>query len=207
MVCQHKNGMDRKFKVLAVIFVVALVLIMFAVSYHFLVFQGEVSVDDPPMSTGSSNNESEKAQSIGLSVKFFQGSQESLEFNITQESSTTINVAFSSLSDNQFTVPLYLSIVSFEDQRLSQLITSPPVPYPTVPLSSHNESFSTPKLFDASFGANPVTLEQNENKTTDLIITALKEAETGEYTMLLEMGDWEQTGLSAITFKIKVMPN
>lgn len=206
MICQHKNGMDRKFKILTIIFVVALVLITFAVSYQLLILEGEVSVN-PPMATGSPNNESENAQSLRLSAKLLQNSQESLEFNITQGSSTTINIAFSSLSKNHFTIPLYLSIGSFEGQRLSQLITSPPAPYPTVPSSIYDESSNPSELFEASFTVNPLTLEPNENKTTDLTITALQEADIGEYAMLLEMGSWEQTGLSAITFKIRVMPN
>jgi len=198
--------MDRRFKILAVIFVVVLLLITFAVSYQLLVLKGGVSVN-PPMPTGSPGNESENAQSLRLSVKLLKDSQESLEFNITQESSITINVAFASLSKNHFIIPLYLSVGSFEGQRLSQLITSPPAPYPTAPSSIDDESSNTSKLFEASFTVNPLTIEPNENKTTDLTITALQEADIGEYAMLLEMGSWEQTGLSAITFKIKVMPN
>lgn len=198
--------MDRKFKILAGIFVVVLVLITFAVSYQLLILKGEVS-ENPPMPTGSPNNESENAQSLRLSVKLLQDSQESLEFNITQGSSITINISLSSLSKNHFIIPLYLSVGSFEGQRLSQLITSPPALYPTVPSSIYAESSNTSKLFEANFTINPLTLEPNENKTTDLTITALQEADIGEYAMLLEIGSWEQTGLSAITFKIRVMPN
>jgi hypothetical protein len=198
--------MDRKFKILAVIFVVVLVLITFAVSYQLLILEGEASVN-PPMPTGSPNNESENAQSLRLSVKLLQNSQESLEFNITQGRSITINIAFSSLSKNHFTIPLYLSAGSFEGQRLSQLITSPPAPYPTVPSSIYDESSNPSELFEANFTVNPLMFEPNENKTTDLTITALQDADIGEYAMLLEMGSWEQTGLSAITFKIRVMPN
>jgi uncharacterized membrane protein len=49
-------------------------------------------------------------------------------------------------------------------------------------------------------------LEPNENKSADLTITALKDAGAGEYTMLLEMGNWEQTGIAAIIFKVLVKP-
>lgn len=201
--------MERKRKLIFLSIIslaVALVLGMLAVSYHSTFFQGEESLNSP-VPTSSSNNDFENAQSKCISVKLFQDSHESLEFNITQGKSMTINIAFSSLSNHQFAIPLYLSLGSFEHQRLSQLITSPPAPYPTVPLSSLNESANTPKLLEASFTENPLTLEPNENKTADLTITALKDADIGEYTMLLEMGNWEQTGLSAVTFKVIVMPS
>ena len=198
--------MDRKLKFIAIIFIAtALVLGTIVVSYQLMSVQGEESID-LPMPTGNSNNDSENAQSRRLSVKLFQDFQESLQFNTTQGSSMRISVAFSSLSNNQFIIPIYLSVGSFEGQRLSQLIISPPAPYPTVH-SSHNESSDTPKLFEANFTINPLTLEPNENKKVDLAITALKDAQIGEYTMLLEMGSWEQTGLAAVTFKVIVMPS
>ena len=129
------------------------------------------------------------------------------EFNITQGETIKINVTLSSLSNGtEFTTPLYLSVGAFENQPSAKMITSPPSPYPTLPWPKHDDSPTAPKSFEASFDPNPLILKPNESKTSILTITALEDTEPGTYTMFIEMGNWEQTGLGGATFQLTVVP-
>ncbi|MBN1244341.1 hypothetical protein JXA31_01955 [Candidatus Bathyarchaeota archaeon] len=87
------------------------------------------------------------------------------------------------------------------------MITSPPSPYPTLPWSSHEDSPTATKPFEASFDPNPLILKPGESGTSILTITALEDAELGTYAMCFEMGNWEQTGVSGETFQLEVMPS
>lgn len=195
--------MKQKFKIImAVMLTVTSVLVLIAVSYQLLSLQKEKT----PEITDSDGN---SQQSRHLAVKLSQVSNlpESEIFNITQGSSIEITVVLSSLSnDTEFTIPLYLSIDAFENQHFAKMITSPSSPYPALPWSGHKDSPEAAKPFEANFDLNPLTLKSEETTTTSLTITAFEDANVGKYTMFLEMGNWEQTGLAAVTFQIIVNP-
>lgn len=108
----------------------------------------------------------------------------------------------------EFTIPLYLSVGAFENQPLRSaiMITSPPSPYPALPYPSYDVSPTAPKPFEASFDPNPLIIKPGESGTSILTITALEEAELGTYTMFVQMGNWEQTGLGGATLRITIMP-
>jgi hypothetical protein len=128
-------------------------------------------------------------------------------FNITQGNTTTINVNLTSTSrDAEFKTPLYLSVGAFNNQPSPKIITSAPSPYPTLPWHGHEDSSNATKPFEAIFDSNPVTLAPGESKTVVLTITALENAQPGVYTMLLEMGNWKDTGLGGVTFQLTVRP-
>ena len=194
------------------IFVAASVFILIEVSHQMLSSQEEKTLNPLilPMPIDSPNGDFDRQamQSLQLAVKLSQDYNltENL-FNMTQRSSIELNVTLFSLSKNtEFTIPLYLSVGAFENQRSPQMITSPPAPYPALPWSSHKDSPDAVKPFEAYFNANPLTLEPGESKTAILTITALDDAPAGKYTMFLELGNWEQTGLAAVTFQMTVMP-
>lgn len=144
---------------------------------------------------------------LDVMLSQYSDSTESFRFNITQGETIKINVTLSSLSnDTEFTIPLYLSVGAFENQPSAKMITSPPSPYPALPWPSHHDSPTAPKPFEASFDPNPLILKPDESRTSILTITALEDAELGTYTMFVEMGNWEQTGLGGATFQLTVVP-
>jgi hypothetical protein len=166
-----------------------------------------VPIPTSPPGTPTNNQTIVNQTSPLLGVVFGQyaNSTKSFEFNITQGETIKINVNFSSRSsDIEFTLPLYLSIGAFENKPSPQMIVSPPWPYPALPWPSHHDSPNASKPFDASFDFNPLTLQPEESKTSILTITALEGAQVGTYTMIVEMGNWNQTGLGGATFKLTV---
>lgn len=196
---------------IVIVFTLALLsaLLLIALSCQVSTLQDEeTNVIPLPTSASNTSDYGNTVESRRLIVKLSQNASTSnTMFNVIQGTSTQINVALSSISnDNEFIIPLYLSVGSFEDQRLSKIITSPPAPYPTLPWSSHNDSPEITKPFEASFSSNPITLKPVESKTVVLTLTALEHTALGKYTMFLEIGNWEQTGLAAVTFQIIVHP-
>jgi len=130
------------------------------------------------------------------------------EFNITQGETIKINVTLSSHSnDTEFTIPLYFSVGAFENEPLRSaiMITSPPSPYPALPYPSYDVSPTAPKPFEATFDPNPLVIKPSESGTSILTITTLEAAELGTYTMFVQMGNSEQTGLGGATLQITVM--
>jgi hypothetical protein len=128
------------------------------------------------------------------------------KLNVTQGSSTQINIVLSSLSKTtDFTIPLCLSVGAFENQQLSMPITSSPEPSPTLPLSISDDSIELAKPFEANFSINPITLKPEESKSVILTLTVLENTQPGKYTLFLENGNWEQTGLAAVTLQITVV--
>jgi hypothetical protein len=112
-------------------------------------------------------------------------------------------------NDTEFTIPLYLSVGAFENEPLPAaiMVTSPPSPYPALPYPSYNVSPTAPKPFEASFDPNPLIIKPSENGTSILTITTLEAAEVGTYTIFVQMGNSEQTGLSGATIRLEVMPS
>jgi hypothetical protein len=134
---------------------------------------------------------------------------ESNYFSITEGETIKINVTLSSHSnDTEFTTPLYLSVGAFENEPLPSaiMITSPPSPYPTLPYPSYDVSPTAPKPFEASFDPNPLIIKPGESGTSILTITTLEAAELGTYTIFVQMGNSEQTGLGGATIQLTVMP-
>lgn len=194
---------------LATVLAVVLVSLIVGAGYRF--FPAQEPSSNPvilPMPISSPNTTFDRAaMQLDVRLSQYPNSTESFKFNITQSSSIKINVTLSSLSkQTEFTIPLYLSVGAFQNQPFAKIITSPPTPYPALPWPSHDDSPAAPKPFEASFDPNPLILKPNESKTTILTITALEDAALGTYTMLVEMGNWEQTGLGGATFQLTVVP-
>jgi hypothetical protein len=142
---------------------------------------------------------------LDVALSQYPPSTNSFSFNITQGKPATINVTLTSLSNQtEFTIPLYLAVGAFENQPTPKMITSPPSPYPVLPWPSHDDSPDITKPFEASFSPNPLVLKPNESKSVTLAITALEDAKPGVYTMLIELGNGEQTGLGGATFYLTV---
>ena len=140
----------------------------------------------------------------------YPGTTDSNHFSIAKGETLKINVTLSSFSnDTVFTIPFYLSVGAFENQPLSStiMITSPPSPYPALPYPSYNVSSTAPKPFEASFDLNPLIIKPGEGGTSILTITTLEAAEAGTYTIFVQTGNSEQTGLDGSTFQLEVMPS
>ena len=194
----------QKRKLLAAVLVIVLVHLIAVASYYFFLAQ-PISQEPPPDWVLSPPRES-----LLLDVRLSQSpvTTRSNEFNITKGETVKINVTLTSHSnDTVFTLPLYLSVGTFEQWPLGSaiMITSAPSPYPTLPWPSHEDSPTAPKPFEASFDVNPLILKPGESGTSILTITALEAAELGTYTMCFEMGNWEQTGIGGATFQLEVM--
>jgi len=135
---------------------------------------------------------------------------DSNRFSIAKGETIKINVTlFSFSNDTEFTTPLYLSVGAFENEPLRSaiMITSPPSPYPALPYPSYNVSSTAPKPFEASFDPNPSIIKPGESSTSILTITTLEAAEVGTYTIFVQLGNSEQTGLSGATILLEVMPS
>jgi hypothetical protein len=135
---------------------------------------------------------------------------ESNYFSILQGETIKINVTLLSFSnDTEFTIPLYLSVEAFKNEPLPSriIVTSPPSPYPALPYSSYNASTTAPKPFEASFDLNPLIIEPGESGTSILTITTLEAADVGTYTLFVNTGNSEQTGLGGATIRLEVMPS
>lgn len=200
---------------LATVLAVVLVSLIVGAGYQFFPAQepssNPVILPMPSPTQGpSTNNQNTTVKAmlqLDAELSQYPDSTESFRFNITHGETIRINVTLSSLSNQtEFTIPLYLSVGAFQNQPFAKVITSPPTPYPALPWPSHDDSPAAPKPFEASFDPNPLILKPNESKTTILTITALEDAALGTYTMLVEMGNWEQTGLGGATFQLTVVP-
>lgn len=146
---------------------------------------------------------------LDVTLSQYSDSTEKFRFNITQGETIKINVTLSSHSnDTEFTTPLYLSVGAFENEPLPSaiMITSPPSPYPALPYPSYDVSPTAPKPFEASFDPNPLIIKPGESGTSILTITTLEAAELGTYTIFVQMGNSEQTGLGGATIQLTVMP-
>ncbi len=205
--------MKQKFKIIfAILLAIASVSVLIELSYHLFPSQeGTLNLIILPIPASSPNTtfDNKALQSLQLDVELSQGSNstEKFMFNITQGSSMTIDLVLSSFSnDTEFTIPLYLSVGAIENQPFAKMIVSAPSPYPALPWPSHEDSPNATKPFEASFNPNPLTLEPEESKKVTLTINALEDAPIGKYSMFVEMGNWEQTRLGAITFQLTVMP-
>jgi hypothetical protein len=181
--------------ILAIVLAVVSVSLMVAASLHFFPAQEPSPLPKtPPL--------------LDVTLSQYNDSTQSFKFNITQGETIRINVTLISLSNQtEFTTPLYLSVGAFENQpSYTKIIASPPSPYPVLPWPSHDDSPDVAKPFEAAFDPNPIILEPSETKTAILTITALEDAKLGTYTMSVEMGNWEQTGLGGATFWLTIMP-
>lgn len=186
--------------ILAVVLAIVLVSLIAVVSYHFF----------PTQETPSNGAISHTPWLLDVRLSHYPETTRSNEFNITKGETIKINVTLSSHSnDTEFTIPLYLSVEAFENQPLSPsiLITSPPSPYPVLPYPSYEQSSTAPKPFEASFDPNPLIIKPGESRTTILTITTLEAAEEGKYTMFVQLGNSEQTGLAAANIRLEVMPS
>jgi len=181
-------------------------------SYQLFPTQEPTAKTDTPvvllMPVSSPNTAFNRAPlQLDVALSQYPSSNQAFNFNISQGETITINVNLTSYSNQtQFTIPLYLSVGAFENQPFPKMITTPPSPYPALPWPSHNDSPNATKPFEAGFDSNPITLAPNESKTVVLTITASKNTASGAYTMLLEMGNWKETGLGGVTFQITVLP-
>jgi hypothetical protein len=185
--------------ILAIILAIVSVSLIAVASYYFFPTQEALSNGEihhtPPL--------------LDVTLSLYSDATENFRFNITQGENIKINVTLSSFSnDTEFTVPLYLSVGAFDNQPLPSaiMITSPPSPYPALPYPSYNVSTTAPKPFEATFDPNPLTIKSGESGTSILTINALEEAELGTYTMFVQMGNSEQTGLGGATLRITIIP-
>jgi hypothetical protein len=190
----------QKTIILAIILAIVLVFVIAGISYQLFPAQESppngVIYHTPPL--------------LDVTLSRYSDATENFRFNITQGETIKINVTLSSFSnDTEFTTPLYLSVGAFENEPLRSaiMITSPPSPYPTLPYPSYNVSSTAPKPFEASFDPNPLIVKPGESGTSILTITTLEAAEVGTYTMFVQMGNWEQTGLGGATILLTVTPN
>ena len=128
------------------------------------------------------------------------------DFNITQGETIVLKITLSSLSNQtEFTIPVSLSVWAFEEQNLPNRIEIPLSPFPVLPKLNQEYNQDSAKLFAASFDLNPVILAPKESKTIDLTITALENTSPGVYTIDLQTGNTEQTGLGGIVFRLNVL--
>jgi hypothetical protein len=185
--------------ILAIILAIVSVSLIAVASYYFFPTQEALSNGEihhtPPL--------------LDVTLSLYSDATENFRFNITQGEKIKINVTLSSFSnDTEFTVPLYLSVGAFDNQPLPSaiMITSPPSPYPALPYPSYNVSTTAPKPFEATFDPNPLTIKPGESGTSILTINALEAVEPGTYTMFVQMGNSEQTGLGGATLRITIMP-
>jgi hypothetical protein len=184
--------------ILAIVLAIVSVSLIAVASYHFF------SAQEAP------SNENNHTPPL-LDVRFSQypDSVESNDFHIAKGETIKINVTLSSFSnDTEFTTPLYLSVGAFENEPLPAaiMVTSPPSPYPALPYPSYNVSSTAPKPFEANFDPNPLIIKPGESGASILTITTLEAAEVGTYTLFVQMGNSEQTGLGGATIQLTVMP-
>ncbi|HSV49785.1 MAG TPA: hypothetical protein VLH35_05670, partial [Candidatus Acidoferrales bacterium] len=62
------------------------------------------------------------------------------------------------------------------------------------------------KPFEATFNQNPIICEPNQNAAANLTITALEEAQTGTYSLSVEIGNYKETSVGATMFYLTVLP-
>jgi hypothetical protein len=203
MIAETRNIMKPRLKLIILVLVLSCVLVLITVSYQMVASWDKDSTSGYLPSDASSTDSSQH-----VVIKLNQmGVPSNSSFNITQGESTQINIFLASLSNtDEFNVPLYLSIGSFENQRLSKIIILPPAPCPTPLWSDHSDYEGSDSPFKANFSTNPTILKPGANKTVILTITALDDTPPGEYTMLLATGNSEQTGLGGATFQLSVSP-
>ena len=172
--------------------------------------QPETSTSSNPVPDANTSNSSFLTPQPGLFVELSPWSGIDGSLRVTQGSSISINVTLTSLSNQtEFTVPLYLAIGAYQNQPLKpgyKVITTPPAPYSSqLPWPAGDIDSSTePKPFTATFDSNPIVLKQNETKTTSLTIHAAANTSLGAYSMVVELGNWQQTNVGGTTFQLTV---
>lgn len=164
-----------------------------------------------PVESPSTNNTVSPPQpSLFIELSPWPGISGSL--NVAQGESITINVTLTSCSNQtEFTIPFYLAIGAFQNQPLKpgyKIIATPPPPYSSqLPWpAGHIDQSSEPNPFSATFDSNPMVLKPNESKTTILRIQAAENATLGAYSMVVELGNWQQTNVGGTTFQLTVTP-
>ena len=130
-------------------------------------------------------------------------------FFVAQNGSITLNVTLTSTSsENESTIPMYLAIGAFQNQPLPRykIIATPQSPYSTqLPWSAeHVDQSNDSKPFTANFETNPVTLKPKEVRVIALHIRAAENATLGAYSIILELGNWQQTNVGGTTFQLTV---
>lgn len=132
---------------------------------------------------------------------------------IAQGESISINVTLTSYSSQtEFTIPLYLAIGAYQNQPLTSgymIIATPPPPYSNqMPWPSEHIDYSAvSKPFSATYEQNPLILKPKEIATTILTIKAFENATLGTYSMIVELGLWQQpSGTGGTTFQLTVTP-
>jgi hypothetical protein len=167
-------------------------------------------VPSPVESPSTNNTVSPPFPSLLIELSPFPGVDGSLY--VAQGESITINLTLTSYSDQtEFTIPLYLAIGAFQNQPLGsgyKIIALPPAPYSSqLPWpAGHIDNSSDPKPFTATFDSNPTALKPNESRTTALTIRAAENATLGAYSMVVELGNWQQTNVGGTTFQLTVTP-
>jgi hypothetical protein len=147
---------------------------------------------------------------LPLTMKISQApnSTESLShYNITKGQTIILNADVTVNSEHpELTLPLYLSIGAFENKPSAKVIACPPSPYPSIPWPSHDDSPNMTKPFEATFNPNPIICEPNQNAAVILTITALDEAQTGIYSLSVEIGNYKETSVGGTMFYLTVLP-
>jgi hypothetical protein len=108
--------------------------------------------------------------------------------NTTQGGVTSVNVTLTSLNMSETTIPLSLVLQAYDNN----------------PLDSSTDKKA---LFSSTFSLNPIVLPSNETKTSVLTLHVAKEAPTGKYTFLVELGNSQITHISGATLKVTVAPS
>jgi hypothetical protein len=145
---------------------------------------------------------------LTMSISQVANSTESLnQFNISKGQTLILNVNVAVNSEHpELTLPLYLSIGAFENKPSAKVIACPPSPYPSIPWPSHDDSPNITKPFEATFNPNPIICEPNQNAAAILTITALDEAQTGTYSLSVEIGNYKETSVGATMVYLTVLP-
>ena len=132
--------------------------------------------------------------------------------SISRGESASIALILTSHSDKtQHTIPVYLAIGAYENQPLQsgyKILVTPPEPYSSqLPWSSSHIDQSNDTLpFTAALEINPLTIEPMSTAISEITFEAAQDAKTGVYSILVELGNWEQTNLGGTTFQLKVEP-
>lgn len=152
------------------------------------------------------NAKEDERQNLSISLSRTPDSNETLNSaNITKGETLTINVdLLLEGSQAELNIPLYLSISAYENKPFEKIITAPPSPYPSLPWPGHEDSPNMTKPFEASFSSNPLSLKPSQKTSVTLTITALDEAQFGTYTLMVELGNWKETGMGGAIFDLTI---
>jgi hypothetical protein len=205
--------MNRSWKKFILPAIVIIIIVIVGVICYQSVFQEEEPrVAIPlPQSNSTSDTSTTDASTLPLTISLSQmpNSNNTLKrANITRGGNLTINVNLLLRTERkELNVPLYLSIGAFENKPVSKIISTAPSPYPFLPWPDHEDSPNMTKPFEASFSSNPINLEPGQKTSTTLTITALDDAQLGTYTLMIELGDWKETGTGGALFYLTVLPD